>query len=296
MLVKTGSTYGGVIESVKNYARALESVGKQAEILCWQSFFKRFDIGHSHASNVIKRCIWVILSRILAKKAFFTIHGNVFSQSNFFNKISLLIATKIIVLNQDMYDKLSSSKYSFKTAKLTPLLLEGIEPKVASKTFYFKKEENKEYLLLYAYRKTTINGKEVYGIQFILENLHLLDAKHVVVFVDPSRGYAEDVNSGDYKNLIYIPNSVDFKQLLDQVNIYIRPTSSDGNSVSIQEALLKGIPVVASDSVDRFFPEVFLYKHLEFNDLKRSLKNTTKQSKKIRLSSVQSYINLCKNI
>jgi glycosyltransferase involved in cell wall biosynthesis len=73
------------------------------------------------------------------------------------------------------------------------------------------------------------------------------------------------------ENLIILNEPVDFFSVIQRSDVFIRPTSTDGDSISLREALYVGTPVVASDVVSR--PEgTILFKTSNMEDLTRSVK------------------------
>ena len=63
----------------------------------------------------------------------------------------------------------------------------------------------------------------------------------------------------------------DIRSLWHQTNIYIRPTSTDGDSVAVREVLDEGVVVVASDVCWR--PEgVVTYRYSDLNDFIEKVK------------------------
>jgi glycosyltransferase involved in cell wall biosynthesis len=61
-----------------------------------------------------------------------------------------------------------------------------------------------------------------------------------------------------------------FIEVLKKSNFFIRNTSTDGDSLSIKEALYTGIPVLATDCVDR--PKgVVLIKYSEIQSLNEAI-------------------------
>lgn len=109
-----------------------------------------------------------------------------------------------------------------------------------------------------AYHLSNLDGIPLYGADMGVELLRglrttLPDAGLVLyVATDPSgtevdalRSRIADAGLGDH--FLVISGSKPFGPLLVRANAYVRPTSTDGDSVSVREALCLGIPVVASD-------------------------------------------------
>lgn len=71
---------------------------------------------------------------------------------------------------------------------------------------------------------------------------------------------------------------------MEKVNIYVRPTSTDGDSVAIREALDEGTIVIASDVCKR--PEgVITYKFGDEKDLLQKIsRNINSPKRKVKLN------------
>ncbi|NUN13595.1 MAG: glycosyltransferase [Myxococcales bacterium] len=71
-------------------------------------------------------------------------------------------------------------------------------------------------------------------------------------------------------NVLFLLDSVPFGPTLNRSQILLRPTATDGDAVTVREALHVGIPVVASDVVSR--PEgTTLFRHRDVDDFTAKL-------------------------
>ena len=291
LLIGSFNRIGGVTRSTKNLYEAL-LYKKIKTTLISKSFFwkiKMFDFAHIHASKDWKIFIGLVLGKLFAKRTIFTLHGNYYKKS-FFNLLNIKLIDGIIFLNKKTSDKY---KYYFKSIILNSIFKEGfIKQKIQKKIL--KKKSKKIYLLIYAYDKIIINNKDVYGVDFILNNLNNFEKKYVIILVDPKSAYKSDIKK-DYKNLTYINYYLDFFTLLKEIDIYVRPTSSDGDSVAIHEALILRKKIIASNVVDR--PKgIQTYKYNNFKDFYSKLKILKKNKYNYKLQSIDSYINFLKKI
>ena len=118
-----------------------------------------------------------------------------------------------------------------------------------------------------------------------------------VILVDLDAGYIDLVkNMKDKIDIDYFPHPVDFKGLLSKCDVYIRPTCMDGSSIAIQEALLFGKRVIASDVVDRD-PMVDTYEHLNEDSFLAAISNQGRNNKdKFKLSSISEYLSFIDNL
>jgi glycosyltransferase involved in cell wall biosynthesis len=280
---------GGVTVSMKNLHDSLISIG---ELSYYKRDFQlcvRYDIGHIHASNMYKRLLCIVLMNFFCKKVVFTVHGLSISDC-FVNRLSLKLADGVIFLNQKIYN-FWENKTNKNFVVLPSLFKEGAP--VISKSDGGNRQNTT--VLLYSQSRYLKDGQEVYGIEFALKALVKSDIKYNVILVDLDGGYQDLVSElGRVIDIQYYPHPVVFSKVLSACDIYLRPTCMDGSSVAIQEALLHGKKVIASDVVDRGgFVEV--YKHLDINSFIETLKKTeTMTGGDFSLSSVHDYLEFIK--
>lgn len=280
---------GGVTKSIQNLLVALKSQSISTKLFTKVSFLNRYDIAHIHYSKSWKRFMGIIVGKIIAKKVIFTLHGNLY-RNDTFNYFSSKITDGIIFLNTTTENKYKSM---FKNSiVLSSIFSEGMN-EVRIEKQYFKRIENKIYLLVYAYNKVFQNSKDIYGINFILENFDSFNEKYKIVLLDPKGAYQDDITENIADKLIYLNFEVDFLSLLKQIDIYLRPTATDGSSVAIQEALILEKSVLASDVVERP-SEVIIYKYDDVTSFFHQLKNIKKTTNKYKPDSIEDYLKFCK--
>ena len=284
---------GGVSISVKNLITALESINIHVELLSKSNLFQfqKFDIGHIHYSKKWKVLVAILLSKLWAKKTIVTKHGAEFYPKNIiWDRLILNLSDGIIVLNDEVYNRCSEKKHLI---KLPPIFKEGVIRIQKKNKNYFIKEKEFKYLLIYASGKVFIDNKEVYGLQFVLDLLNELNQNIKVIFLDPSGEYKEDIELSNSSKIIYIDEHINFSTLVSNIDLYIRPTTSDGNSVATLEALSVGTPVLASDIVERDDNSITYKTHdkKEFIEKVHTLLSQTHENNSFELKSIQEYIN-----
>lgn len=116
---------------------------------------------------------------------------------------------------------------------------------------------------------------EIYGFGYFLDLLIAVVSKvpNVVGVVGVGGELIRDSLADDVRkkfdsilsHLVFVPSDVSFAAAMTRLHAFIRPTSSDGDAVSVREALSLGAHVMASDVVER--PEgVVLYSFGDVND------------------------------
>lgn len=127
-------------------------------------------------------------------------------------------------------------------------------------------------LLVCASKFAQIKGKDLYGIDIALEALSYLnkdglDAGLVIAISQGAEGYKSKYNFNQYKNILLLN---EYKESMCSIilasTIFLRPTRTDGYSVSIEEAIYLKKSVIASDCVER--PQgVIIFKDGDPSDL-----------------------------
>lgn len=282
---------GGVTKSVNSLYVALKIKNITVEIFSPKSLFKRYDIAHIHYSKSWKRFAGLVIGKIIAKKVIFTLHGRKF-KSDILNKLNSKFYDGVILLNEETV--LEYKGLFKKTERITSLIREGIDSDSNNNMKkYLEKETDFIYILVYAHSKIIENGYDVYGLDFIINNLSSIPSKYKIVLVDPQNSYENDVKDTD---VIHIKEEIDFIQILKEIDIYIRPTIKDGDSVAVQEALLLGKSVLASNVVPRP-EEVDTYDLHKIDDfIKKITKIRTNKTFIYKPDSITKYLDFVNDI
>jgi glycosyltransferase involved in cell wall biosynthesis len=102
--------------------------------------------------------------------------------------------------------------------------------------------------------------EDTYGFDRVIDAYSRLAPGHAaaLVLVDTNgklkKRYApaiDAINGGVSGKIFFITTEIDFPALLARASLFVRATRTDGDSLSVREALAAGIPVLASDCVKR---------------------------------------------
>jgi glycosyltransferase involved in cell wall biosynthesis len=145
-----------------------------------------------------------------------------------------------------------------------------------------------------AFDLTSYKGVPLYGIDMLVDLLVSGASDHpglaVVVFVSTMAGGGEERlreldelarSRGVRERLLVVTGSRPFEPVLVRSTALLRPTVTDGDSVSIRDALWHGIPVVASDAVPRP-PGVRTFRNRDPRDLWRVTSGVLESLDRIR--------------
>lgn len=240
------------------------------------AYIKQSQLLHINASNPVLIFYFTVISRLLLKKVVITFHGNISGRSakaSFFNRLSIIFSNVPVLLNNDSYRR--ALKYNsasiLSTAFITPSPQEEILPediRLQVKTFISQRERRRVFCTNAYNVSFDKQGNETYGISMLINIFNELPGS-LLIFSDPSGQYSSYLKEQSIlpkDNILVISEPHPFIEILKLSNGFIRSTSTDGDSISVREALYYGKYVVASDCVSR--PEgVVLYKTGDAADL-----------------------------
>lgn len=222
----------------------------------WKCLFQPTDVIHFNLQHPFKRFAASLLGRLLGLTVIHTIHGNEFDFERWSNKAAIALSDGFILLNVDIYQKFkehTQTPFTLMTPILRAVTSEGDGELDATTTSLLNAAGQVEFAVVYAHTKDFRRAQETYGFLFVADILPQLKEMGIwVIFLDPKAAYQrEELDPHNAMNLIHIQTGVNFRALLKRTLMYLRPTSTDGNSVAVLEALERGVPVVASDAVTR---------------------------------------------
>ena len=224
-------------------------------------------VAHIHISNVYAQFILVLFARLLKKKTIVTFHGDLgrFSKCrNTLQYLSIRCCSTPIVLNENSQKiaKCMNSNSLMIPAFIPPIVDEMLPVHIIKQIEQFKSQKFKKIYATNAFSfSVDKDGNEVYGISeliLIFKNLH----EYGLIFSDPSSKYSEwlsKFNQDIPGNILIINEKHSFYETLKHVDGMIRNTTTDGDSLSIKEALFLGKIVLCTDVVPRH-PSCKVYK------------------------------------
>lgn len=214
------------------------------------------NVVHTNFSNAIARCFFTIFLRLLNKKVIVTFHGK-YSFSNVFDLITLKALTYGLVLNDYSLNHAIQKVKNVKKIRLISAFIPPIgqedemsnEARVRLQLF----RARYEYIACSNAHNYVLDseGKDLYGIDFLLKVFVTLDRIGLIIS-DPSGKLASQYKSYQgIDNILFISEPHSFVEIIKISNIVVRATTTDGDSLSVKEALYFGRRVIATDCVNR---------------------------------------------
>lgn len=217
-------------------------------------YFLDAEIVHIHSGG--KYRLWLgRLFKSFGKKIIFTQHNSRENDLVFFNKLVDLSDATIIVCKMKGVE--SSNKLKIIPAYIPAINCTNADFKILSQIKNFSK-----VLLAFAtHRKGSpglFDGKDIYGFDILLSAFpKVFQLGMILVLIDVNgtmkKRYSETVlklNQAGFP-VLYIDRCVELIPLFEHIYVMIRPTRTDGDSISIREALNCGTRVIASDVTER---------------------------------------------
>lgn len=230
---------------------------------------------HLHTSNPSFRFFISAFCRFSRKIIIVTFHGNLGRYNkikNFFDILTVKLANYPVVLNDQSLEKaIRINKNTRKIpAFIPPLKINQMNEKMKFDIISF----SRNFECIFCTNAFNISfdkdGNEIYGISMLVE-IFLHYPEFGLIFSDPSGKYSlylEEKGISLPKNIKVIAVNHDFVEILKISDIYIRNTTTDGDSLSIKEALFFEKKVLTTDCVDR--PEgCYIYKTLDKENIMR---------------------------
>lgn len=236
-------------------------------------FTAKENIIHSHFSEWRIRSIIAIMS-FINKKTIITIHGDSLKQSldttNWIKKkiikFSLKHTSYIIATNEDIKQlclnmEVKPTRISVVPAFIPPSIIEDEINDIPTEIWTFINTHS-PIISANAFEIRFNKNEDLYGIDMCIDlciNLMKEYPTIGLIFFLPNIGDYNYYNklkniiikSGIKNNFLFVNKEYQFYPILINSNVFIRPTNTDGDSISIREALYFNIPVVASDCVER---------------------------------------------
>jgi glycosyltransferase involved in cell wall biosynthesis len=257
---------GGVTIHVKRLKECLEKSGlsclfidirKEGIKNVLKSIFKG-KIIHIHTSNVYMKFFFSIFCRLVNKKLLLTYHGNINRYGklkNFVDRSSVRIVNVPIVLNQSSYNiaKQINRKTVLIPAFIPPAEIVDLDEDTENKVKQLKSVCDTVFCTNAYNVSYDKEGGEIYQITSLITLFNKHPDKGLIVS-DPSGMYIKFVKENGIHyadNILFLSFIHDFNAVIRDTDCMIRFTTTDGDSLSVKEALFAGKPVIATNVVER---------------------------------------------
>jgi glycosyltransferase involved in cell wall biosynthesis len=291
---------GGVTIHIKRLYQALSTMGYACNVLDESPIVKpifpnlktitptkyirlllQAEIVHVHTSNPIGKFAHAAFARLLGRRLVVTIHsfrGSAWEWALY--RSACALSHRVIFVNPRLRERFGG-KGAVIPAFIRPSRDEEGIPEAMLRWIEARRSEGRIIAVSNAFQLNRFDGADLYGLDNLIELFDdpVVRARFACVFVVSSlRGcesYFRKVQQrirrdGIDTEFLFDAASINFSGLIKAGDVLIRATNTDGDSLSVREALWFGKPALASDCVDR--PEgATLFKTRDVLDLKRKL-------------------------
>ncbi|WP_151743752.1 glycosyltransferase [Acinetobacter calcoaceticus] len=190
---------------------------------------------------------------------------------------------KIFNRFQDINDKFETVSAFLPPAKAELKdILYTYDPKLLDLYKTTLKNQQRKIILTSAFQPNLdAKGADIYTLDSLIDIFAKLAPKYkndyflIAIASYPETSFSQEIRAkvrsltGKYDNLLFLENEKKIWPLLEVTKLFIRATTTDGDSVSLREALYFGAPVLASDVVPR--PDNVMLFNLEKDDLSQKI-------------------------
>lgn len=257
----------------------------------WIPFFilfnRRFDIIHFHVPSIFRK-VYVSMARFMYKgaKIIFTIHGDVsYILKNKWFLWSMRAADRIICVQNGDSIKMPDTLRN-KSVDIPPFIIpkQLNEDYIPARVLKFVKRDNLPLLVMNGGIVLAKPFRDLYGFEDTVDMYLSLKQRNfrvrLLAIVNGTLGTEEQAFLKEIENKVGNDDDVmlvtnerfELMPLFHYTKICLRPTKTDGDALTIREALAMKCPVIASDVSVR--PEgTILYKSGEMNDFIKKVIN-----------------------
>ncbi|ULQ54434.1 hypothetical protein [Flavihumibacter fluvii] len=248
----------------------------------------RSDILSVHSGLNALRFFHIVAGKLCRKKIILTLHAYPKEKASFIRWIDEFMFGScdiIISVNNEILDRLTlpENKTVVQYAFLPPVLKEEKElPKKVQDIIDKSRALGKYIICSNAWRLDRFNDQDVYGLDMCIESVKALKSKGYLIqfifnistidmFSAQFEAYQSQINeAGLADDFALINEELSFVKMMEQADLVVRPTNTDGDSLTIWEAIYLDKPIISSNVVNRPKGTV-LFNNRDQNDFEMKL-------------------------
>jgi glycosyltransferase involved in cell wall biosynthesis len=259
---------------------------RSLNVFAYFSNITKADFIHIHSGPWWLRVLHLFTTAFFNKKSIVTFHAlrNPTKFQMLVQRICCKKAENIIVVSKEIYVTLGIKKALIRPAFIPPIIEN--EPVLPNEIqTVLEKAKGKKIIIGNAFKLVLLKNQDLYGLDLLINvaiKIKQENLPYKIFFVianvdkndDLYRSYLEIISKENLEKAItLIPYSVSFTRLIQKCDLVVRPTSSDGDALTIREALFLNKPVIASNIVQR--PEgTILFENRNSEGLFQKIKET----------------------
>jgi len=248
---------------------------------------------HVHSGIWWLRCLHILVGFLFRKKTIVTIHSLSNLTTGFsviITRFFLLFASKIIIVNEDISRKIKNKKCIVVNAFIPPNIEN--EKNLPNEVLdILEQNRHKKIIVNNAFKLVFYNNEDLYGLDLIIDVARAVKMEkknYKIIFVVTSKEeklnlyehYSRIITEEGLNEIIsLIPYPLSFVRLMIESDLVIRSTNTDGDALTVREAIYLNRPVIASDVISR--PKgTILFQNRNSKNLFVKIKDTLNKEKK----------------
>ena len=228
-------------------------------------FIHASHIVHIHSSFWWLRALHIISAKLFRRRIIVTIHSLSNLQTDFSIKATkyfLKFVDKTILVSSEIAKTISVENSVILNAFIPPEInSENNLPEAIIRVLEANK--NKKIIVSNASDLAIHKGEDLYGLDLLIDVAKKIKndgQNYIIIFVLASlsknkkllKNYLEKVkNEGLQKTISIFVSPISFVKLILESDLVVRATNTDGDALSVREAIYLKKPVIASDVVER---------------------------------------------
>lgn len=278
----------GLVDESRNIKPGIFNIRR---INFWGYFrhFSKCKLISIHSGLNSLRLINILSGKLLGKKVVLTIHAYPELKRGFgrkFDEFLFGLCDHIISVNNEILGRVSlpGHKTSVQYAFLPPVMKEEKAlPVTLIALLDAQKAKGNTIICSNAWRLDRFRDQDLYGVDMCIKaaksfkeggyNFHFIfNISTIDMYGQQFNVYKDEIQAAGLENDFSLINEeLSFVKLMEKSDIVVRPTNTDGDSLSIREAIYLNKPVISSDVVER--PEgTILFKNRDQGDFESKLK------------------------
>lgn len=227
-------------------------------ILAYFGLIRKSDIVHIHSMNPFVRLAHTIAARLLGCKVVQTLHAD---RTGRLGNIALRVAGRMaherIAVSEALIRRIGGKAHVI-PAFLPPDSQDEELPEHLVRWLSDQKQDGRIIIAANASKIVREDGVDLYGIDMILDlfgNESIRDRFSAMICVGTvpsddeyySRLLERAERGPAGERIKFVRGEINFPGVLRRSDLFVRPSSRDGDAISLREALWYGIPAIASD-------------------------------------------------
>jgi hypothetical protein len=159
---------------------------RNKDLLGYLKIIRKSNFIHVHSSVPILRFVHVLIGRLFFKKVILTVHSLSTVKSAhglFFLKFTALISNRVIVVSEELKEKIKLRKCIIIPAFIPPIIEDEDDlPKDLKLLISNKKNQNKKLVISNSFRLNMYNNQDLYGLDLIIDAAQKAKYENLNVF------------------------------------------------------------------------------------------------------------------